>query len=62
VQIQAKIVAIPDRRIIANLNVMQRADAQSNSMDAIVGAFNQATGAALAQIVDWALRTPPPAA
>ena len=61
VQVQAKLLAIPDRRIIGNLNVIQRVDAQSNSMDSIVAAFNQATAAALGQIVDWTLKTPPAA-
>lgn len=59
VQIEAKLMALPDHRLIGALNVMQRADAQGNSMESIAAAFNQALGAAIAQIVDWTLRTPP---
>jgi cholesterol transport system auxiliary component len=61
VQIEAKLLAIIDRRIVGSVNVVQRADAQGNAIDSIVAAFGQATGAALAQIVDWTLRTPPAA-
>ena len=61
VEIQAKLMALPDHRIIGNLNAVQRVDASANNMDAIVAAFNQAVGRSLGQIVDWALRTPPAA-
>jgi cholesterol transport system auxiliary component len=61
VRIEAKLIAIPDRRIIASLTTATNANAQANSVEAVVLAFNQATGVALAQIIDWTLRTPPAA-
>jgi cholesterol transport system auxiliary component len=61
VQMEGKLMAIPDRRIISSFNASTNADAQSNSVEAVVVAFGQATGAALAQLIDWTLRTPPAA-
>lgn len=61
VQIEAKLMAIPGRRILASFNAATNAQAQANSVESVVVAFNQATGAALSQIVDWTLRTPPAA-
>jgi cholesterol transport system auxiliary component len=59
VEIEAKLVASPDQRIIGSLDAVQRVTAQANTTDSIVAAFNQALGAALAQIVDWTLKTAP---
>jgi cholesterol transport system auxiliary component len=61
VSIEAKLARMPQREIIASVNVRQQAQASANVLDAIVIAFNQATGAAIAQIANWTLNTPMPA-
>jgi cholesterol transport system auxiliary component len=61
VSIQAKLARMPQREIVASLNVRQQAQASANVLDAIVMAFNQATGAAIAQITNWTLSAPSPA-
>jgi len=60
VGIQAKLTRMPQREIVASLNVLQQAQASANVLDAIVLAFNQATGAAVAQITNWTLNAPAP--
>ena len=59
--IQAKLARMPQREIIASLNVRQQAQAVDNMLDPIVLAFNQATAAAIAQIANWTLSAPSPA-
>jgi cholesterol transport system auxiliary component len=61
VTIEAKLARMPQREIVASLNVHQQAQATANALDPIVLAFNQATGAAIAQIANWTLNAPPPA-
>ena len=61
VTIQAKMVQIPERVIVASLTASQRATAGANTVDSVVLAFDQATGAAIAQIAGWALALPQPA-
>ena len=61
ITIQAKLARMPQRDIIASLNVTQQAQATANALDPIVIAFNQATGAAIAQMATWTLNAPPPA-
>ena len=60
ITIQAKLARMPQREIVASLNVNQQAQASANALDPIVMAFNQATGAAIAQIANWTLSAPPP--
>jgi cholesterol transport system auxiliary component len=60
VAIQARLARMPQRDIVGSLNATQQAQAASNSLDSIVLAFDQATAAALAQIVNWALAAPQP--
>jgi cholesterol transport system auxiliary component len=59
VTMEARLMAIPDRRIIGSFNAAGNSNAGANSVEAVVLAFNQATGAALSQIIEWTLRTPP---
>ena len=56
--VQAKLVRMPQREIVASLNAMQMTRASSNNLDAVVIAFNQAVGAAIGQIAAWTLATP----
>jgi hypothetical protein len=62
VQLEAKLVAMPGRRIVANLNSSADAPAQANSVEAVVLAFNDAVGRAIGQIVAWTLQAPAPPA
>lgn len=57
INVQAKLVRMPQREIVASLNATQTARASSNSLDAVVVAFNQAVGAAVGQIAAWTLAT-----
>jgi cholesterol transport system auxiliary component len=59
VEIEAKLVG--DRgKVVASFDARQSARATQNSVAAVVAAFDQATGATLAQIVTWTLQAPPP--
>ncbi len=60
VNLQARMVKMPQRDIAGSLTAQQQAQAGSNNLDSIVGAFNQACGAALAQITAWSLNMPAP--
>lgn len=62
INIQAKLARMPQREIAANLNATQETTASANDLDSIVVAFNQATGAAIAQIVAGTLAMPSPGA
>ena len=62
VNIQAKVARMPQREIAANLNATQQMMAAANDIDSIVVAFNQATGAAIGQIVAGTLAMSPPGA
>lgn len=55
VRIEAKLVTNQDRIIVARMTSSQEVPATANSVDAAVDAFNRASGAAVGQIVDWAL-------
>ena len=58
VTIAAKLVAQKTREVVASLVASQTAPASANSVDAAVQAFDSALGAAVAQIVAWALAAP----
>jgi len=58
VRINAKLVRMPDRVIIANDTVERTARAEGNDMENIVLAFDQALGDVMKRIVEWALRSP----
>jgi cholesterol transport system auxiliary component len=62
VTIQARMVRMPQREIVGSLTAQQQAQASANTLDSIVTAFNQATGAALSQITGWSLTMPAPSA
>ena len=61
VSIQAKLARMPQREIAANVNATQQATAGANEINSIVVAFNQACGAAIAQIVNSTLAMQMPA-
>lgn len=58
VQINAKMVKMPQRVIIANLTVERKIQASGQSLDDVVIAFDDALGKILKRIVEWALVAP----
>jgi cholesterol transport system auxiliary component len=58
VRFNAKLVRIPERRIIAQMSVSREAKAAANAMPEIVRAFDQALGGAIEQIVTWTVSNP----
>ena len=61
VTIVAQMTAAHGRKVVASLTATQSVRrAAANSVDAAVQAFDAAFGAAIAQIVPWALALPPP--
>ncbi len=59
IHMTVKLVRTRTRSIVQTLDVVQDVPAGANTVDAVVSAANQALGAALKQIVDWALTAPP---
>ncbi|MGQ0741138.1 MAG: ABC-type transport auxiliary lipoprotein family protein [Alphaproteobacteria bacterium] len=57
VGIELKLIKQPERDIVATYNVNKSVQASGNNLNSIVDAFNEATGAALQQTVDWTLKT-----
>jgi len=55
VRIDARLVSVSERRVVENISVSHSAQARTNEMNGIVAAFNEALGAALAEIVNWTL-------
>ena len=60
VTIQAKMITMPVRDIVATFTANQRSEASANTVDAVVTAFNTATAAAITQIVGWSFGLPAP--
>jgi cholesterol transport system auxiliary component len=58
VDIEAKLLTLPRRDVVATLDSTHQVRAAQNSVPAVVAAFNQATGAALEEIAAWTLRAP----
>jgi cholesterol transport system auxiliary component len=58
VQINSKLVKMPQRVIIANLTEQRKIQAASQSLDDVVLAFDDALGKILKRIVEWALVAP----
>lgn len=59
VRLEAKLASLPDRNIVDSLSVNHEAQAAKNDLNSIVTAFNEASGAALQEIVNWTLRALP---
>jgi cholesterol transport system auxiliary component len=62
VNIVAQMSTAHGRKIVASFTARQQAGASQNSTAAVVAAFNTALGAAVQQIVGWAVALPPPPA
>ncbi len=57
VQINAKLVRMPQRSIIGSVRIDRSVDADTDRLDAIVVAFDEALGKALKVLVEWTLKT-----
>jgi cholesterol transport system auxiliary component len=58
VRINAKLVKMPERIIIAAFKSERAVVAESSDLIAVVGAFDTALGKVLKQVVEWALKAP----
>lgn len=58
VNIVARLLKLPARELVATMTSNHLVPASANSIPAAVAAFNQATSAALEEIVEWTLRAP----
>ncbi|HEY1629990.1 MAG TPA: ABC-type transport auxiliary lipoprotein family protein [Rhizomicrobium sp.] len=58
VDIVAKLLSLPRHEVVAMHDLPQKVRASANSVPAVVQAFNQATGLAIADIVNWSLTAP----
>ncbi len=58
IRFNAKLVRIPERRIIAQMSVSREAKATATALPEIVRAFDSALGSAVEEIVTWTLRNP----
>lgn len=55
VRINAKLVKMPRREIVASANFERKIEAERNTMQAIIGAFDESLGKVLKSIVVWTL-------
>jgi cholesterol transport system auxiliary component len=58
VRINAKLVRMPDRSIIATHTVERKVPVEGRGIDGVVAAFDDALGKVMKRIVEWALTTP----
>src|SRR5690606_22293343 len=58
VQINAKLVKMPERVIIADMTAQRKIPAASQSLDDIILAFDDALGKILKRVVEWTLVAP----
>ncbi len=56
VRINAKLIKMPRRSIIASQNFEHIVDVPVNSMDAIIGGFDEGLGKVMKQLVGWVLK------
>lgn len=56
VRLNAKLVRMPDRSIVAATDIEQTARAESEAIEAIVSAFDEALGRVMRGVVVWTLR------
>jgi cholesterol transport system auxiliary component len=59
VALEVKLIRSRGRTIVANIGIDRRVQADANSVDSVVLAFNRALSDALKKIVAWALTAPP---
>jgi cholesterol transport system auxiliary component len=62
VRVESKLAPSKGREIVASQNSIHKVQATANSVPAAVQAFNDALGAVVSDVVNWALSAPPPPA
>lgn len=62
IKLSVSLVGALRRDVISTLRPEHQAQAAANNLPSITAAFAQAAGAAIGEIVTWALRAPPPSA
>jgi cholesterol transport system auxiliary component len=60
VRLGARVIVVPEGRIIAQDLFESRIPAEQNTMPAIVAAYDEALGAVMKRLVTWVLTLPPP--
>jgi len=60
VRINAKLIKMPERSIIATHTADRKIPVDGRGMDSVVAAFDDALGKVMRRIVEWALSTPGP--
>ncbi len=60
VRINAKLVKMPQREIIATITAENKVAATNADLESVVRAFDAALGKTLKRLVEWTLRTAPP--
>lgn len=60
VRLNAKLVKMPQREIIATMTAENKVEAASAELESVVHAFDTALGKTLKRLVEWTLRTAPP--
>ncbi len=58
VRLNAKLIRMPERAIVADMTVERTARAEGSDMGNIVLAFDEALGGVMKRVVEWALKTP----
>lgn len=53
--LNAKLIKMPERKLIASQNFHQKLDAGDNKMDTLVSCFDLATGNVINRLVEWVL-------
>jgi cholesterol transport system auxiliary component len=60
VRINAKLIKMPERNIIATITVERKVPVEGRGIDSVVAAFDEALGKVMRRVVEWTLTTPPP--
>jgi cholesterol transport system auxiliary component len=60
VRLGARVIVVPEGRIVAQDIFESRIPAEQNTMPAIVAAYDEALGAVMKRVVTWVLMLPPP--
>jgi cholesterol transport system auxiliary component len=59
VRINAKLIKMPERSIIAATTVERKVPVESRGIDGVIAAFDDALGKVMKRVVEWTLTTPP---
>ncbi|MSP89565.1 MAG: hypothetical protein EXQ92_12265 [Alphaproteobacteria bacterium] len=59
VRINAKLIKMPERNIIATTTIERKIPVESRGIDGVIAAFDDALGKVMKRVVEWTLTTPP---